>query len=235
MELRVGTSGWSYKEWKGSFYPEKIKNAEMLAYYAERLGTVEVNNTFYRMPKAEVVEGWAAQVPESFRFVLKASRRITHNAKLGADAVEPLEYLLKVSEALGVKRGPILFQTAPWFKRNDEVLAGFLKQIPDGVQAAFEFRSTSWWDETVFDLLRDANASLVLADTGSEDDPPPVATADWGYARLRKVEYDEGELESWAARLREFGWGDAYIFFKHEDEGTGPKLARRFEEIVAGG
>ncbi len=235
MELRVGTSGWSYKEWKGSFYPEKIKSTEMLAWYAERLGTVEVNNTFYRMPKAEVVEGWAAQVPEGFRFVLKASRRITHNAKLGEDAVESLEYLLRVSEGLGETRGPILFQTAPWFKRNDEVLAGFLKHLPEGIQAAFEFRSTSWWDDTVFDLLRGANASLVLADTGDEKDPPPVATADWGYARLRKVEYDEGELESWAARFQEFGWSDAYVFFKHEDEGTGPKLAKRFEEIVAAG
>ena len=233
MKLWVGTSGWSYKEWKGTFYPDDMSNDKMLAYYSERLTSVEVNNTFYRMPKREVVEGWSAQTPAGFSFVLKASRRITHQAKLGPEAAGPLAYLLESSEALGEKRGPILFQTPPWLKKDMETLGAFLELVPPQVKAAFEFRSTSWFDDDVYDCLRSHGAALVVADTGNDEkDPPLVATAPFGYARLRREEYQEGLLEDWARRLADAGWNELWAFFKHEDGGTGPRLATRFRELV---
>lgn len=233
MRVRVGTSGWSYDEWKGSFYPEDISSADMLGYYAERLGSVEVNNTFYRLPKREVLAGWAAQVPEAFTFALKASRRITHQAKLGPDAADPLAYLFSGCEAMGEKLGPILFQTPPWLKKDAALLRDFLALIPEGRKAAFEFRSTSWFDEEVYDALRGRDAALVVADTGEPaKDPPLVPTASWGYARLRREAYEGGLLDEWARRLTEPDWRELYVFFKHEDEGTGPRLAQRFLELT---
>lgn len=235
MKVRVGTSGWSYKEWKGAFYPEDIKAEDMLAYYSERLSAVEVNNTFYRMPKSEVVRGWAEQTPDDFSFVLKASRRITHNAKLGPDAVDPLEYLASTSAELAEKRGPILFQTPPWLKKGADRLEAFLEGIPDGVRAAFEFRSTSWFDDEVAELLEEHGAALVLADTGNADkDPPLRVTAPFGYARLRRESYDDAVLDEWAARFRDAGWEELWVFFKHEDAGAGPRLAADFAERMAG-
>jgi uncharacterized protein YecE (DUF72 family) len=234
MRVRVGTSGWSYDEWKGTFYPDDLPSSGMLAYYAERLGSVEVNNTFYRLPKREVLAGWAEQVPEDFTFVLKASRRITHQAKLGPDAADPLAYFLSSSEAMGGKLGPILFQTPKWVRKDLDVLRSFLARIPEGRRAAFEFRSRSWFEDDVYALLGEHDAALVAVDTGDEGDPPFVATASWGYARLRRVEYGPGELEGWARRLGEPDWGDLYVFFKHEDEATGPRLALRFRELLPG-
>ena len=235
MKLWVGTSGWSYKEWKGSFYPEDLAASKFLTFYADHFGAVEVNNTFYRLPKREMLEGWNAQTGEDFRFILKASQRITHKARLGEDGYDALGYLIETSEALGIRRGPFLFQTPPWLKKDLDVLKGFLGQIPSGVRAAFEFRSTSWFDDEVFEVLRGANAALVVADTGNEEkDPPFVATADWGYLRLRREAYEDGGLDEWAGRVKGADWTDAHVFFKHEDEGTGPKLARRFLNLFEG-
>jgi uncharacterized protein YecE (DUF72 family) len=232
--LRAGTSGWSYEAWKGPFYPAELPSRDMLAFYAARLPCVEVNNTFYRLPKREVVRGWADQTPDGFSFVLKASRRITHQAKLGPEAADPLGWLLECSGELGAKRGPILFQTPPWLKKDVGLLRDFLALIPgDGARAAFEFRSSSWFDDEVYETLGDAGAALVLADTGDDaKDPPLVATAPFGYARLRRPEYEDGALETWAERLSAQGWNDLWVFFKHEDEGAGPALAARFRELL---
>jgi uncharacterized protein YecE (DUF72 family) len=231
MRLRVGTSGFSYAGWKGHFYPEKLKNAEMLAYYATRLDTVEINNTFYRMPKRELLEGWAAKVGEDFSFVLKASQRITHRRRL-ADCGEEMGYLAEVSSVLGERRGPMLFQLPPHFKKDVETLTGFLELIPTDVQAAFEFRNASWFDDEVYEALRAGGAALVVSDTGKiEGGPPVVPTAGFGYLRLRQESYDDAALADWAKRVAEQPWGSAHVFFKHEDEGAGPKMAERFREV----
>jgi uncharacterized protein YecE (DUF72 family) len=233
--VRAGTSGWSYDEWKGPFYPEDLPSDAMLRFYSERLPSVEVNNTFYRLPTREVLAGWADQVPESFTFVLKASRRITHGGKLGPGAAEPLAYLFSIAEAMGRKLGPILFQTPPWLKKDIAVLRDFLALLPQGRKAAFEFRNATWFDEEVYQALSDHDAALVAADTGEEGkDPPLRPTASWGYARLRRESYDGGLLEDWAKRLTEPSWSELYAFFKHEDEGAGPRLAARFLELVKG-
>jgi uncharacterized protein YecE (DUF72 family) len=235
MALRVGTSGWQYAEWKGSFYPEKISAPAMLPYYAERFETVEVNNTFYRLPSGEVMRSWAEQVPPHFSFVIKASQRITHNAKLGPNAADPLSYMLQACAELGDRLGPVLYQTPPWLKKDLAVLRDFLALLSEGHRAAFEFRNVSWFDDEVYAALRDRNAALVIADTGEEEkDPPFVRTADWGYARLRRVEYPGDLLSEWAGRLMGAGWQDLWVFFKHEDEGTGPRLAARFRELASG-
>lgn len=233
MAVYTGTSGWSYKEWKGSFYPDDLSDGDMLAYYAARLRSVEVNNTFYRMPRREVLEGWAEQVPPDFRFVLKASRRITHQAKLGDDAADALEYLIGNARVLGERLGAFLFQTPPWLKRDTGLLAAFVARLPTGVRGAFEFRSTSWFDDATYQVLADAGQALVIADTGDEEkDPPLVRTADWGYARLRQPVYTESELGDWASRLCAQGWQDLFVFFKHEDEATGPAAADRFATLA---
>ena len=235
MALHVGTSGWQYAEWKGSFYPEDMSAARMLGWYAERFDSVEVNNTFYRLPNRDVMRGWAEQVPPTFSFVIKASQRITHNAKLGPKAAEPLAYMLQACAELGDRLGPVLYQTPPWLKKDVGVLRDFLGLLPAGHRAAFEFRSTSWFDEEVYAALAERNAALAVADTGEDEkDPPLVRTADWGYARLRRVEYPGDLLADWAKRLTGEGWEHLWVFFKHEDEGTGPKLAARFRDAAAG-
>jgi len=232
--LFTGTSGFAYKEWKGSFYPGDLPDAKMLDFYGQHFHSVEINNTFYRMPRAAVLEDWASRVPVDFCFVLKASRQITHLKRLKEQP--PLDYLLQTSAALGEKRGPFLFQLPPNMKVDLERLRAFLGWLPPNVRAAFEFRHESWHDDAVFAALRERNAALCIAQTEEEEgavQTPFVATADWAYLRLRKVAYGPGELEAWAARIREPAWGDAFVFFKHEDEGTGPKLARQFEAIIA--
>ena len=191
MQVRVGTSGYSYKEWKGSFYPEELKNADMLRYYAERFSSVEINNTFYRMPKASILEGWAEQVPSDFLFVLKASQQITHHKRLKAEAGEALAYLLETAASLGERLGPVLFQMPPNLKKDLERLRGFLALLPEGQPFAFEFRHDTWHDDDVFDALRERNCALVCADTETSGDEgaPIVPTADWGYLRLRRCDY----------------------------------------------
>ncbi len=228
MNFWVGTSGFSYKEWKGSFYPEDLKNDQMLSYYGERLKAVEINNTFYRMPSPKVLVDWGEKVPEDFAFVLKASRKITHFKRLKPEAADELAYLLEVSQELGARRGPILFQLPPNLKVDVERLRNFVGLFPKGFRAAFEFRNTTWFDDEVYEVLNGAGAALVTSDTGQDEPPPVVATASFGYARLRKEAYEPGELARWAESFNNQGWDDIFVFFKHEDEGAGPALADLF-------
>ena len=228
MKFWVGTSGFSYREWKGSFYPDDLPNDQMLSYYGERLNAVEINNTFYRMPSRKVLTDWCGKVPDDFAFVLKASRKITHFKRLKEEAADELAYLLDVSDELGGRRGPLLFQLPPNLKVDVERLRNFVALFPDGFRAAFEFRNPTWFDDDVYEVLRGVNAALVAADTGGEDDPPVVATASHGYARLRKEVYEPGELTRWAETFKNQGWDDVFVFFKHEDAGAGPALADLF-------
>lgn len=231
MNLYVGTSGYSYKEWKGTFYPEDLPEKQMLHYYGERFRTVEINNTFYRMPKPSVLETWAGEVPAEFKFVLKASQRITHMQRL-KDTDDSVAYLLKVASALKEQLGPLLFQLPPYLKKDAERLRSFLKLLPPERRSAFEFRHQSWFDAEVFDLLREHQAVLCIAEAENDLEIPFVSTADWGYLRLRRPDYGDAELKSWGERVRGQKWGEAYIFFKHEDEGKGPAMAKRFLELA---
>jgi uncharacterized protein YecE (DUF72 family) len=232
MQILVGTSGFSYTPWRGSFYPDKLPEARMLAYYAERLPTVEINNTFYRMPNAETLRKWAGDTPDSFRFVLKSPRRITHERKL-ADVGDSLTRLHEAASALGDKLGPVLFQLPPFLKKDLPRLAEFLATVPPGMRAAVEFRHESWFEADVFQALRARDAALCIAE--SEDLVTPLeATASWGYLRLRRQDYDEAQLAAWAARLTAQRWQTAYVFFKHEDAGRGPALAARLRELAGG-
>lgn len=233
MNIRVGTSGFSYKEWKGHFYPDDVDDAGMLAYYAGKLGTVEINNTFYRMPRESVLERWAEATPEQFRFVLKASQKITHRSRLRADtSKDAIDYLWKVSRTLGPRLGPHLFQTPPNLRFDADRFRGFLDVVPDGMRVAFEFRHPSWRDDAVHDALRDRGFALCVAETEDARDPELVATADWGYLRLRRDAYDDAELAAWAERLAGAPWTEVYLFFKH-DEGAAPVTALRFVELCS--
>jgi uncharacterized protein YecE (DUF72 family) len=231
--IRIGTSGWNYPEWKGSFYPDDMKPARMLAYYAERFSTVEVNNTFYRMPAAKTVEGWAATVPAGFTFVLKAPQRITHFARL-RDVDEPLRFFCDTVRLLNGKLGPLLFQLPPNFRVDAERLADLLALLPPGVRAAFEFRNATWFTDEVYTRLAARNAALCIADNDGGA-TPAVATAAWGYLRLRATGYTDDDLRGWLATIQRIGagWRDAFVFFKHEDKGTGPALAERLEALGA--
>ncbi len=199
MKVRAGTSGYSYKEWKGTFYPAKLSAAGMLPFYAERFSTVEINNTFYRMPSESVLLNWAAQVPDGFAFVLKAPRRITHDKRL-KNADEDVSYLLKTAAVLGKKRGPLLFQTPPFLQKDLACLRDFLGLLSADGQSAFEFRHQSWFDEEVFSVLREHDAALCLADAENELQIPFLATASWGYVRLRRPDYSDADLGDWAKR-----------------------------------
>jgi uncharacterized protein YecE (DUF72 family) len=231
VNVYVGTSGFSYKEWKGAFYPEDLPASEMLAYYSTRLNAVEINNTFYRMPSAKLLDGWAERVSGDFSFVLKASQRITHHKRL-KEAEEPLSYLLETTARLGDRLGPMLFQLPPYLKKDVERLASFVALFPDGFRAAFEFRHETWFDPEVYEVLESRHLALVTADTDDDKPAPVTLTAPYGYARLRRERYEPGELETWARRLTEPGWADLYVFFKHEDAGAGPRLAARFRDMA---
>ncbi len=228
MRVLPGTSGFSYREWKGSFYPEDLPATGMLGYYASRLPAVEINNTFYRMPRAELLQSWAEQVPDGFSFALKASQQITHRKRL-KEAEEAVGYFFQVATTLGDRLGPALFQLPPNLKKDLPRLSDFLAALPPASRSAFEFRHESWFDDEVFAALRSAGAALCWAE--DEDlSTPRVATAGWGYLRLRRPDYTDADVVSWADRIREETWSDAYVFFKHEDEGTGPRLAERMRE-----
>jgi uncharacterized protein YecE (DUF72 family) len=223
--LLAGASGYSYKEWKGNFYPEKIKPEAMLAWYAERLPTVEINNTFYQMPKAAVLENWAQATPEGFRFAIKASRRITHLARLKADeAADSVGFLYRNLATLGAKRGPVLFQLPPFLKKDLPRLSEFLRLLPDGHGAAFEFRNDSWFDDDVYAALKAAGAALCLSEREDNAPPPLVETAPWGYVRLRLETYSDADLEQWAGRLAATAWQKTYVYFMHEP--TAPAYAQ---------
>lgn len=232
MNLLVGTSGYSYKEWKGSFYPTKLPTREMLSFYSSKLPAVEINNTFYRLPQKEMLETWRAQVPNNFRFALKAPQRITHFKRL-KDAADETKYFLDTASVLGEQLGVVLFQLPPNMKKDLDRLRDFVQQVSPEFRAAFEFRHATWFDDDVLELLQARGFPLCVSDT----DDLPVShidrTADWGYLRLRRVNYDEGALREWLGRIQNEGWDDVFVFFKHEDEGTGPKLARQFLDIAA--
>jgi uncharacterized protein YecE (DUF72 family) len=223
--LIAGASGYSYKEWQGSFYPEKIKPDAMLAWYAERLPTVEINNTFYRMPKSEVLEAWSNATPDTFRFAIKASRRITHDARLKAeDAADSVAYLYRNLATLGAKRGPVLFQLPPFLKKDLPRLDAFLALLPEAHNAAFEFRNESWFADDVYESLKRAGASLCLSEREDNMPPPLVETAPFGYIRLRLEEYGEDDLKRWAERLLATQWREIYVYFMHEP--TAPPYAQ---------
>ena len=229
--VRVGTSGYAYKEWKGTFYPEKVPANQMLRFYAEHFETVEINNTFYRMPSEKVLLAWAEAVNGPFVFVLKASQRITHHKRLkGAD--EELSYFLKTASVLGNRLGPTLFQLPPNMKKDVQRLREFISALPRRWRAAFEFRHRTWFDDEVYEALKEGGAALCIADTDAGDDPPVIPTTGWGYLRLRREGYTEADLAEWAKRVSSQPWEDAFVYFKHEDKGTGPQLAKDFLRIM---
>ena len=232
MKLFAGTSGFSYKEWKGKFYPPNQPDRQMLSYYATRLPAVEINNTFYRMPTREALEGWAGQVPPSFMFALKAPQRITHRERL-EKSDDSLHAFLAVATVLGPRLGPLLFQLPPFQKKDIPRLESFLAKLPAEVRVAFEFRHPSWFSDDVYDVMRARGAALVAGDADdSEKSPPLVPTASFGYLRLRAEEYDRATLSAWADRIRAQGWAAAFVFLKHEVRG--PEFAEALSELFGG-
>jgi uncharacterized protein YecE (DUF72 family) len=228
--VAVGASGYSYKEWKGPFYPKDLPAAKMLAYYGERFPTVEINSTFYQMPKKEALDTQASQVPPAFTFAFKAPGRITHQKRL-KDVAAPVAHLWETVATLGAQLGPVLYGLPPNMKKDVGRLADVLAMTPAGRRVAVEFRHESWFDDETYAALRQAGAALCIADT-EEFTVPWVATAPWGYLRLRRVDYPAAELAAWAAKIRGAGWTDAVVYFKHEDEGHAPRLAKGLQEAL---
>jgi uncharacterized protein YecE (DUF72 family) len=228
MTLLAGTSGYAFKEWKGAFYPSGLADDGQLGYYAGRFPTVEINNTFYRLPKEQVLRDWAAQVPEQFTFAIKASQRITHHARLKPECADAVDFLLRNTAVLGSRLGPILFQLPPNLKKDLPRLRGFLGLLPAGRRYAIEFRHESWFENDVLDALRERDVALVVAE--QEDFKCPVhATASWGYLRLHRRDYDAGMLNEWASCVAAQQWSDAYIYFKHDEGvGSGPPMVDAF-------
>jgi len=231
-EIRAGTSGFSYKPWRGPFYPEDLPQKRWLSFYAEQLPAVELNNTFYRMPKASVVAGWAEQVPETFRFAIKASRRITHFKRL-RDVGEETLYLLTTTAELGPRLGALLFQLPPNLRLDLDRLDAFLDLLPPGTPAVFEFRHESWQDDAVLARLDARGAGWVVNDAEDAPEPALRTSGTRAYLRLRRPSYDEAALERWAGRVAELATPEAFVFFKHEDEGAAPKMAKGFLGAVA--
>ena len=233
--ILVGTSGYNYPEWKGSFYPQTLSAAKMLPFYAERFPSVEINATFYRMPTPANVAGWVGQVPSSFRFTLKANRRITHDKRL-KDVGDAVDFFVKTARALGPQLGALLFQTPPNLKCNLEVFDAFLATVPDGTPAAFEFRHDSWLDDEVYARLRARNFALCVADTEVRS-VPVVATADFAYLRLRDEGYDDEAIRTWTALAQDLSTRcrDVFVYFKHEDAGKGAVFGQRMIELLARG
>ncbi len=235
VQFWVGTSGYNYPEWKGNFYPEKLPAAKMLPYYAERLRTVEINYTFYRVPNANILAGWDRETPPGFRLTLKAPKRITHIARL-RDCAELLRYFLKTAATLGPKLGAILFQLPPYFRKDLGVLDAFLQELPEGTCAAFEFRHASWMDPEVFARLKARNLALCIADSEKFSTPLEI-TASYAYFRLRDEGYTPADLARWAETIRTHAasCGDAFVYFKHEEAGIGPEFARILLEALNAG
>jgi uncharacterized protein YecE (DUF72 family) len=231
MKFWIGTSGFQYAEWKGNFYPEDLPAAKMLPFYAERFSTTEINYTFRRIPAPKTIENWKTLTPEKFQFALKAPQRITHWSKL-RDCAGTLEYFLKIVGSLGERLGPVLFQLPPTFKKDADVLNSFLRELPS-MRAAFEFRHESWFDEEIFNLLKSRNVALCIADTDTVATPKKI-TADYGYLRLRREDYQKSDIEDWTDFVREqqSNWKDAFIYFKHEESGIGPKLAAEMISLL---
>ncbi len=233
MKHWIGTSGFQYDAWKGNFYPEDLPARKMLSFYSEKFITTEINYTFHRIPSAKTIENWGKQTPAEFRFGLKAPQKITHFARL-RNCADTVDYFYEVVSALGTRLGPVLFQLPPNLKKDAALLSEFAQALPPSMRAAFEFRHPSWLDDEVFALLRRWNNALCVADT-EKLATPVVATADWGYVRLRREDYQSADVEKWANTLREqqTTWSDAYIYFKHEESGIGPKLAAELQQLLA--
>lgn len=232
MHFHVGTSGYSYKEWKGHFYPAKLPAKEMLRYYAERLSIVEINSTFRRFPTEATVQAWAAQVPASFRFVLKGRQTITHFRRL-VNAEEQIDDFVNLAALLGPKQGPLLFQLPPNFKKDLRRLGGFLDYVASRALVVFQLQHESWFDDETFDCLRAHRAALCCVDDEGPINGRVVPMADWGYVRLREERYTDAQLRDWIDKIRSAGWTEAYVFFKHEDAAAGPALVSRFLELAA--
>ncbi|MET0682862.1 MAG: DUF72 domain-containing protein [Casimicrobiaceae bacterium] len=230
--LLAGASGYSFKEWKGTFYPDDIRPEDMLAWYAERLPTVEINNTFYRLPKASVLESWAGSTPDRFRFSIKASRRITHIGRIKAETTaEPLGILYRNLAVLGAKRGPVLFQLPPNLKKDLPRLTAFLGLLPDDHRAVFEFRNETWFADDVYAALKAAGAALCLSEREDNAPPPLVETARFGYVRLRLESYSNDDLKRWAHTLDATSWSRIHVYFMHEP--TAPAYAEALMRLAS--
>jgi uncharacterized protein YecE (DUF72 family) len=228
VKLLAGTSGYAFKEWKGAFYPKELKDDGMLGYYASKFPAVEINNTFYRLPRTQVLLDWAAQVPETFTFALKASQRITHHARLKEESADLVDYLLKNTAALGSRLGPILFQLPPNLKKDANRFRGFLGLLPSDRRYVFEFRHESWFDDEIFDAMRERDIAMCIMEQ-DEFKCPVVSTASWGYLRLHKLDYDDAALAEWARYVTGQAWKQAYVFFKHDEgAGSGPPAVTTF-------
>ena len=228
MRLLAGTSGYAFKEWKGSFYPADCKDDAMLGLYSSQFPAVEINNTFYRLPKEQVLLDWAAQVPDPFTFAIKASQRITHYARLKPECLSAVEFLMKNTSLLGSRLGPILFQLPPNLKKDFDRLRVFLDTLPLDRRFTIEFRHESWFGDDVFDVLRARDIAMCVTEQ-AEFASPVVATATWGYARLHKLDYDDAMLGEWAKTIAAQPWNDAYVFFKHDEGiGSGPPAVASF-------
>jgi len=225
----IGTSGYNYKEWKGSFYPDDLADQGMLKYYAQRFPSVEINYTFYRMPNVRTLQGWAKETPDGFTFTLKAPRRITHELRL-RDAGDPLTYFCDTAKTLKKKLGAMLFQLPPFLKKDLSRLKDFLGVLPSGQRVAFEFRNESWQVDEVYETLRAHGAMLCVTDT-DEGDTPFVATADHGYVRLRRTHYDDADLRGWVERIAAQPLERTYVYFMHEDDALGTMFAQRLMEL----
>jgi uncharacterized protein YecE (DUF72 family) len=232
MKLLAGTSGYAFKEWKGSFYPTDLKDDAMLGFYASKFPTVEINNTFYRLPREHVLQDWASQVPDPFTFAIKASQRITHFARLKPESASAVEFLLKNTSSLGNRLGPILFQLPPNLKKDFDRLRTFLDTLSADRRYTIEFRHESWFDDDVFGALRERDISLCIVEQ-PDFASPVVATASWGYVRLHRFDYDAPALATWAARIKSQLWSDAYVFFKHDEgAGSGPPAVDAFRQVL---
>jgi len=231
MKFYIGTSGYSYKEWQGKFYPEKISPHDMLHFYAGRLGAVEINNTFYHMPTANVLTSWTEQVPVDFIFAFKAPRVVTHFQRL-KNAGSEIQYLFRTLSVLHRKLGPVLFQLPPDFRADPKTLEDFLALIPGKTPCAFEFRNPSWFTGEIANLLSSREGSLCITDTDEHPAKDIISTASWGYLRLRRSDYTDDDLALWLAKILSQKWQTVFVFFKHEDRAKGPELALRFKDML---
>jgi uncharacterized protein YecE (DUF72 family) len=231
MNFYVGTSGYSYPKWKGTFYPKELPTKQMLRFYGEQFRTVEINYTFRRLPTASVLQTWAGAVPADFQFVLKAPEQITHRQRL-KDAADSVANFLDTAAKFKERLGPLLFQLPSNFKKDVPRLRTFLALLPWQRRVTFEFRHPSWFDDEVFELLRRRHIALGIADAEGDLEVPVAATTDWGYLRLRRPDYSTAALKTWVKRVQKQPWQDAFVFFKHEDKGKGPQLATRFLELA---
>jgi uncharacterized protein YecE (DUF72 family) len=229
----AGTSGYAFKEWKGSFYPEDLKDDGMLGFYAGKFPSVEINNTFYRLPKEHVLREWAAQVPDAFTFAIKASQRITHHARLKPECASAVEFLLSNTSVLGGRLGPVLFQLPPNLKKDVPRLQAFVDTLPSDRKFTIEFRNPTWFEDDVYEVLRGRGIAMCITEQ-PEFASPVVATAPWGYARLHRLDYDDAALGTWAERLGALPWTEAYVYFKHDEgTGSGPPAVDAFQRFFA--